>query len=124
ITSEGAFAAQIEINIEIAHRQLTKGAINRLAITAAGEIRFCHRAPMPAHFENRHDVISVLFRFQIKDQRLESKDAQRRRAENSALETRGSLILQNFFGRSRGETQIVRQIVEKFLDTCRSLQSA
>ena len=42
---------------------------------------------MPAHFENRDDVIGVLFRFQIEDQRWKPDYAQRSRGENSAFET-------------------------------------
>ncbi len=68
IAAQRPFAAQVEINIEIAHGQLAQAAINRLAITAAGEVRFRHCAPMAAHFENRDNMIGVLFGFQIEDQ--------------------------------------------------------
>ena len=65
IPPQGAFAAQVEVDIEITHAQLAQAAIYRFAITAAGEIGFRHRAPMPAHFENRNDMIGILFRLQI-----------------------------------------------------------
>ena len=66
---KGAFTAQVEVDIEITHGQLSQAAINRLAITAPGEIGFRHCAPMTAHLENRNDMIGILFRFQIEDQR-------------------------------------------------------
>src|SRR5438067_11353959 len=87
VPPQGAFAAQVKVNIKITHGQLAQAAIHRLAITAAGEIRFRYRAPMPADFEYRDDVIGVLFRFQIEDQRWESQNTERGRAENSAFET-------------------------------------
>src|SRR5436190_8319315 len=84
---EGAFAAQVEVNVKIAHGQLAQAAIHRLAITAAGEIRFRHRTPVSAHSENRHYMIGVLFRFQIKNQWWKTDDTKRSRRENSAFET-------------------------------------
>src|SRR6266487_3235360 len=87
IATQCAFAAQVEIDVEITHGQLAQSAIHRLAITAPGEIGFRHRSPMSAHLENRDDMVGVLFRFQIENQRWKSKNAKRRRAENSALET-------------------------------------
>ena len=87
VPPQSAFAAQVEVDVEITHRQLAQAAIHRLAITAAGEIRFRHRAPVPAHFENRDDMIGVLFRFQIEDQRRKTDYAERGRGENSAFET-------------------------------------
>ncbi len=38
VSAQGAFAAQVEVNIEIGHGQLAEIAIHGLAITAAGEI--------------------------------------------------------------------------------------
>src|SRR5215469_3461394 len=87
VPSQGAFTAQIEVNIEVTHGQLAQSAIYRLAITAAGEIGFCHCAPMPAHLENGNDVIGVLFRFQIEDQWGKTENAKCSRAKNSALKT-------------------------------------
>ncbi len=87
IPPQCAFAAQVEVNVEVTHRQLAESAIHRLAITAAGKIGFRHRAPMAAHFENRDDVIGVLFRFQIENQWRKPDNAERSSCENSALET-------------------------------------
>ena|SRR5215469_5076927 len=87
ISPKGAFSAQIKIDIEIAHGQLAQAAIDGLAITAAGEIRLRHGAPVRAYLENGDNMIGVLFGFQIEDQCWESDDAKRRRGKNSALET-------------------------------------
>src|ERR1041385_20588 len=87
IAPERAFAPQVEIDIKIAHGQLAEAAINGLAITTAGEVRFRRCAPMAAHLENRDNVICVLVCFQIEDQRRESDDSQRGRGKNSSFET-------------------------------------
>ena len=87
VPPQGAFAAQVEVDVEIAHRELAQAAIDGLAVTAPGEIGFCHRAPVPAHFENRDDMIGVLFRFQIEDQRRKTDYAERSSGENSTFET-------------------------------------
>ncbi len=74
VTPQCAFAAEVEVNIEVTHGQLAQAAIDRLAITAPGEIGFRYGAPAAAHFENRDDMIGVLFGFQIEDQRWKSED--------------------------------------------------
>src|SRR4051812_40328325 len=86
IPPQCAFAAQVEIDVEITHGQLAQAAIHRLAITAAGEIGFRHRTPMTAHFENRDDMIGVLFRFQIENEWWEPENTERSRCKNSPLE--------------------------------------
>src|SRR5438067_9748052 len=96
VAPQSTFAAQIEVNIEIAHGQLAQGAIHRFAITAPGEIRFRYRAPVAAYFENRNDVIRVLFRFQIENQRRESNDPQSGCAKNAALKAGRGAVVQNF----------------------------
>src|SRR2546429_4893264 len=87
IAPQGPFAAQVEVDIKITHGQLAQAAINRLPIAAAGEIGFRHCAPMAAHLENRNDMISILFCFQIEDQWWESDDTKCSRAKNSTFET-------------------------------------
>ena len=87
VPPQGAFAAQVEVDVEIAHRELAQGAIDGLAVTAAGEIRFRHGAPVSAHFKNRDDMIGVLFRFQIENQRRKTENTERSRRKNSAFET-------------------------------------
>src|SRR5215831_7067624 len=96
VAPQRAFAAQVEVNIEITHGQLAQSAIHGLAITASGEIRFRDCAPVPAHLEKRDHVIGVLFRFQIEDQWWETEDTKRGRPEYPAFEARRNSILQNF----------------------------
>ena len=86
VPPQGPLAPQIEINIEVAHGQLAQGAVNRLAVPAAGEIRFRHRTPMSANLENSDDMVGVLLGFQIEDQRWKSKHSKPSRGKNSALE--------------------------------------
>ena|SRR5438270_13810878 len=95
VSSQGALAAQVEIDIKITHGQLTQASIHWLAITASGKVGFRHCAPMPAHFENRYDMIGVLFRFQIEDQWWKTENAKRSRAKNSTFETGRGAIVQN-----------------------------
>ena len=93
IPPECALESEIEVNVEIAHRQFAQRPINRLTIAAPREIRFRDRAPMTAHFENRDYVIGVLFRFQIEDERRKSEDAQGGRRKNSAFKARRGPLL-------------------------------
>jgi len=79
------FASQVEVDVEITHRQLAQGAIDRLAITTAGEIGFRYCAPVSAHFKNCDDVIGVLFCFQIEDQWRKTNYPQRGGSENSTV---------------------------------------
>src|SRR5205814_5806067 len=48
VTPQSSFAAEVKVNVEITQGQLAQRPINRLAITAPGEIRVRERAPMPA----------------------------------------------------------------------------
>ena len=97
VVAQRPFKSQIEINIEVAHRQFAQCAINGLAITTASEIRFRNGAPMSADFENCDDVIGVLLGFQIEDERRKSKNAKRSRGKNRSFETRRRLFMENFF---------------------------
>src|SRR6478736_2835751 len=87
VPPQGAFATQVEVDIEITHCELAQSAIDRFAITAPGKIGFRHRAPVPSHFENCDDMIRVLFRLQIEDQRRKTDYAERSSGENSTFET-------------------------------------
>src|SRR5215472_12807634 len=86
VTSQGAFAAHVEVDVEITHGKLAQAAIDRLAIATSGEIGFRHCAPMAVHFENRDDVVGVLFCLQIQYQWRKSQDAKRGRCEDSAFQ--------------------------------------
>ena len=74
VATQGAFAAKIEVDVEVTHGQLAQGAIHRLAIAAATKIGFCHRAPATAHFENREHVIGIIHCFEVPEQRRKSQN--------------------------------------------------
>ncbi len=71
---------------------------------------------MSVGLENGDHMIGVLFRFQIENQWWKADHPQRGRGKNSALEAGRSSVEKNFFRRSRGVTQIVRQVIEKLLN--------
>src|SRR6266567_2603175 len=74
VATQGAFAAKIEVDVEVTHGQLAQRAIDRLAITAATEIRFCHCAPTTANVENREHVIRIIHCFEVPEQRRKSQN--------------------------------------------------
>src|SRR5262249_60776669 len=116
--------SKIEVDIEVAHRELSQRAINRLPIPAAGEVRLRDRAPMSAQFENGNNVIGVLFRFQIKNERRKSENTKRGRGENSAFETGCGAFVQNVSWRARGVAEIIGQLVQESLHAGRGFQGA
>jgi len=120
VAAECPFKTQIEIDIEVTHGQLAQRAINRLAITAAGKVRFCHRAPMSAHLENRNHMVGVLFRFQVENQWRKTEDAERGGAKDSAFQAGSGAGMKHRSWRMRSEIQIVWKFVEKSLNTGRS----
>ena len=124
VAAQRPLESEVEINIEIAHRQFAQRPIDRLAIATTGEVGFRDRAPMSAHFENCDDMVGVLFRFQIEDERGKTKNAKCGRRKNSAFETRRRAIMQNMFWRARGVTKIVGQLVQKPLHPGRGFQCA
>jgi hypothetical protein len=75
ISPERPFAPEVEVDIKVAQGQLAQGAVNRLAVTAPGEVRLGYRPPMPARLENRDDMVGVLIRFEIQNERWKSEDA-------------------------------------------------
>src|SRR5207244_6759063 len=109
VAAERPLKSEIEINVEVAHRQFAERAINRLAISAAGEVRFGDRAPVSANFENRDYVIGVLLGFEIENERRKTENAQSGRGKNCSLEAGSGAFMQNFFRRTRSVTEIVRQ---------------
>ena len=63
IAAQGAFPAQVKVDIEVTQRQFAQGAVDWLAVTASRKVRFGQRAPMPAYFEYGQDVVGVVVRF-------------------------------------------------------------
>lgn len=122
IPPERALAAQIEVGIEIAQGQLAQGAVNRLSITAPGEIGFGDGAPVPARFENRDNVVGVVIRLEIPNERRKSEHAQSCRREDCALEAMRCFFAEHHARRPGRSRQVVRNVVEVMLDAGRRLQ--
>src|SRR5947209_4421769 len=116
VAPQGPFAAQVEVDVEITQRQLTERPINRLAITAPGEIRFRERSPMSAQFENSENVISVLFCLEIENERRKSENAECRGGEDRALQTMRSFFAEHLSRRPRGAGEMIRHGIEKPLN--------
>ena len=87
VTAQSAFTAEIKVNIEIAHRELAQSPVERLSITAAGEVRFRHRPPVTADFENRENVIGIIVSFQIPQQGWKPEHPQGGSGKNSTFKT-------------------------------------
>src|SRR2546423_700027 len=116
VAPQGSFAAQVEIDVEITERELAERSINRLAITTPGEIRFRERSPMPAQFENSENVIGVVIRLEIENERGKSDNAECRGREDRALQAMGGFFTQHFSRRPRGAGKMIRHGVEKPLN--------
>jgi len=86
VAAQGPFTAEIKVNIEVAHREFAQRAVKRLSITAAGEIRFRHRPPGAAHFENREHVIGIIVSFKIPQQWRKSEHPQGGSGEDRPFE--------------------------------------
>ena len=57
---------------------------------------------MSAHFVDRNDVIGILFRFQVENERRKSDYAQCRGGKDRTFKARPGAIAQNFSRRTRG----------------------
>ena len=77
---------------------------------------------MAARFENSEDVIGVLVRFEIENERWKSESAERRRGKDRAFEAVGRLFAQDDAGRPRRAGEMIRNAVEKTLDAGGRLQ--
>lgn len=124
VAAESALAAQVEIDMEVTQRQLAQGSVNRFAISATGEVRLSHCAPMTPHFEDGKDVIGVVVGFQIQKQRRVTKAAESGRGEDGALEAMGGAFAQNNPRRPCCRIEMIRHRVEEALDIQRSLERA
>src|SRR6476659_2868984 len=98
--------------------------MNRLAVTAPDKVRLCNRAPVSAHFENGEDVIGILVRFQVENERRKTEHAQGRGGEDGALEAVRRFLLPDFSRRPGCPREMIRDLVEKTLDADRRLESA
>src|SRR5215831_12955066 len=79
---------------------------------------------MPALFENCDDVVGVSFGFEIENERRKAEDSQGGGSKDRSFKTGRGAFVQDFCRRTRGITQIIGKLVEKFLDAGRILQRA
>src|ERR1700688_607212 len=64
-SSERALAAQVEIDLEVAHGEFAQSSVNRFAITAPGVIRFRYRTPVAVLLVHGDHVIRVVLGFEV-----------------------------------------------------------
>src|ERR1700686_4354616 len=67
-SSERALAAQVEIDLEVAHGEFAQSSVNRFAITAPGVIRFRYRTPVAVLLVHGDHVIRVVLGFEVDHQ--------------------------------------------------------
>ena len=123
-SAERALAPEVEIIVEITHRQFAQRAIHRLAITASRVVGLGNRAPVSAGAVDRNHMVRILLGFEIEDQGRISDGAQRSRSKDGAFKTMGSEFAQHAPRRPGGVGQVVRHIVEVALDPVRIAKSA
>ena len=70
----------------------------------------------PAHAEDRQDVIGVLHRLEVQEQRREAEHAQRRRREHRPLQAVRGALPQHPARRPRGAGEVIGHRVERALD--------
>src|SRR4030095_11982288 len=70
--AERALTPEVHVVLEVAHRQFARRAVDRLPVAQPREVRLGDRAPVAAHAEHRDDVIRVLHRLEIQQQRGEA----------------------------------------------------
>src|SRR5881396_2108791 len=120
--AERAIAAQVEVLLEVAQRKLAQRAVDRLAVPAARVIRLRDRTPMTADLEQRDDMVGVVLRLEIEEQRRETEHAERRRAEDRALEAVRRSLTEDASWRPRRRPEVVRHVVEESLNPVRSFE--
>ena len=72
---------------------------------------------------NGDDVIGVVVGFEVENERRETEHAQSGGREDRAFQAGSGLLLQNFAGRSRGQVQVIRQVIEIGLNPPRRFQA-
>src|ERR1700680_82046 len=122
VAAQRALAAQVEVEFEVAQRELTQTSIDGFAISAAGVVRLRDCAPTAGDAEQRDDMIGVALGLQIEDERRVADDPQRGGGEDRALQAMRRVLAQHAARRPRRAGQMVGHLVEKFLDTRRSPQ--
>ena len=67
--AQGPLTAHIEIDLKVTERQFAKRTVNRLAVAAAGVVRFGYCPPMPVLLVNGNHMVGVMLSFKINHQR-------------------------------------------------------
>src|SRR5215475_5449590 len=110
----------------ITHDQFADRAVDRLAESQSGVIRFRDRAPSPMLPEDGQQMIVVADGLQIDDQRLMSVDAQRRGGEKSPLGAMRQSVPQHASRRTAGLAAyffvVPDVVIEKVLNLLRAGQ--
>ena len=79
---------------------------------------------MPAHFEDGEDVVGVVVRFEVEEQRRKTEDTESGRGEDRAFQAVRGAFAQYDARRPRGRREVIRHLVEEALDTDGSFQGA
>src|ERR1039458_5481873 len=127
VISERLFLAQIEVVLEVRHRQLAQRAVYRLAEAESREVGFRQGAPMPEAAEDGEHVIVVPHGFEVEQQRRLAHHGQSGGGEQGALHAVGGAVPEDAARRAAGGAGrflVVPQVVEESLDFLGRLQAA
>ena len=72
---------------------------------------------MPAHFENGEDVINVVVRFQIEEQRSEPEYVESRRRKRRTFQAMSGSFAQHDARRPRRGGHVIWHLIEETLDS-------
>src|SRR3954470_24675808 len=86
IATQSAFAPHVEINMEVAQSQFAECPVNRSSVAATDKVRGRDCTPMAAGPVYSDDMIDILLRLQVEDERGISEDAKCRRGKSSAFQ--------------------------------------
>ena len=92
VATQCPFAGQIEVMLEVGHGQLAQGAVDRLAVAEAGELAGPDGAPVAVALKDRQDVVFVMHRGQVHDQRRPALHPERRRGQDGTFDAVGRLV--------------------------------
>jgi len=126
VTAEGQLALEIEIVLEIRHRQFAERAVDRLTGAQARELAGSDRAPEATAPIDRDDVVLVVNRAQVHDQRWVALDTQGGGREDRPLDAVGGPVAENPPWRPECLAIVLRvvwDVVEELLDLRGRLES-
>jgi hypothetical protein len=115
VRAEGAVPVPVEVVLEVAHDELADGPVDRSAEAQAGELGRRDRAPETAFAIDREDVIVVVVRLEVDEQRRLPVDPERRRCQERAFGAVRGAVTHHAARRAHGVAvglHVVRQIIE------------